>query len=114
GNKVEFVPEINLKSGLRLGYKNFKASFQYTFLSDQFTDATNATEGDVSAVIGIIPSYSIMDLSFSYQYKKIRIETSVNNLADQMYFTRRATGYPGPGILPSDGRSYYLTLQVKL
>lgn len=114
GNKVEFVPDVNLKSGLRLGYKNFKASFQYTYLSDQFTDATNATEGDVSAVIGIIPSYSIMDLSFSYQYKKFRLETSVNNLGDQMYFTRRATGYPGPGILPSDGRSYYLTLQVKL
>ncbi len=114
GNKVEFVPDVNLKTGLRVGYKNLKASFQYTYLSDQFTDATNATESDASAVIGIIPAYSIMDVTLSYQYKKVRIETSVNNLADQMYFTRRATGYPGPGILPSDGRSYYLTLQVKL
>lgn len=114
GNKVEFVPDVNLKTGLRLGFKNLKASFQYTYLSDQFTDATNATESDASAVIGIIPAYSIMDVSLSYQYKRVRIETSINNLADQMYFTRRATGYPGPGILPSDGRSYYLTLQVKL
>jgi Fe(3+) dicitrate transport protein len=31
-----------------------------------------------------------------------------------MYFTRRATGYPGPGILPSDGRSYFMTLQIKI
>lgn len=114
GKKVEFVPDVNLKTGLRFGYKNLKASFQYTYLSDQFTDATNAPEGDVSAVIGTIPAYSIMDLSVSYQYKKFRIESSVNNLADRMYFTRRATGYPGPGILPSDGRSYFMTLQVKI
>jgi Fe(3+) dicitrate transport protein len=114
GKAVEFVPEVNLKTGLRLGYQNLKASFQYTYLSDQFTDATNATEGGVSAVIGTIPQYSIMDLSLSYEFKIWRVEASVNNLADEMYFTRRATGYPGPGILPSDGRSYFLTLQVKI
>lgn len=113
GKEVEFVPKINLKTGVRVGYKNLKASFQYTYLSSQFTDATNSREGGVSAVIGTIPSYTVMDLSFSYQYKKWRVEGSVNNLADRMYFTRRATGYPGPGILPSDGRSYFLTLQVK-
>ncbi|MEJ7647053.1 MAG: TonB-dependent receptor [Chryseolinea sp.] len=114
GNEVEFVPRVNLKSGVRLGYNNFKASFQYTHLSEQFTDATNAAVGDVSAVIGIIPSYSIMDVSFSYHFSKFRVEASINNLADEMYFTRRATGYPGPGILPSDGRGYFLTLQVKI
>ncbi|QHV94405.1 TonB-dependent receptor domain-containing protein [Spirosoma endbachense] len=114
GKQVEFVPDVNLKSGIRLGYKNLKASFQYTYLSDQFSDATNARDGGVSAVIGLIPAYSIMDASLSYQLSKFRIETSLNNLADRAYFTRRATGYPGPGILPSDGRSVYVTLQVKL
>ena len=114
GKQVEFVPAVNLKSGVRLGYKNLKASFQYTYLSDQFTDATNARDGGVSAVIGLIPAYAIMDASLSYQFGKYRVEASVNNLAGQAYFTRRATGYPGPGILPSDGRSVYLTLQVKL
>ena len=114
GNDVEFVPELNLKAGVRVGYANVKASFQYTHLSSQFTDATNAINGDVSAVVGLIPAYSVMDLSLSYQYKRWRLEGSVNNVADQMYFTRRATGYPGPGILPSDGRSFFLTLQLKL
>ncbi|GAB3943763.1 TonB-dependent receptor [Spirosoma harenae] len=114
GNQVEFVPKVNLKSGLRLGYKNVKASFQYTYLSDQFSEATNATEGGVSAVIGLIPAYTIMDASLSYQFRRFRLEGSLNNLTNQFYFTRRATGYPGPGILPSDGRSVYLTLQVKL
>lgn len=114
GKQVEFVPAVNLKSGIRLGYKNLKASFQYTYLSDQFSDATNAREGGVSAVIGLIPAYTILDASVSYQFGRYRLEGTVNNLADRAYFTRRATGYPGPGILPSDGRSVYLTLQVKL
>ena len=106
GNQVEFVPNVNLKSGVRLGYKNLKASFQYTYLSDQFSDATNAREGGVSAVIGLIPAYSIMDASLSYQFSRFRLEGSLNNLANRAYFTRRATGYPGPGILPSDGRRF--------
>ncbi|GAB3705579.1 TonB-dependent receptor [Spirosoma flavus] len=114
GNQVEFVPNVNLKSGLRLGYKNLKASFQYTYLSDQFSDATNARDGGVSAVIGLIPAYAIMDASLSYQFSRFRLEGSLNNLANRAYFTRRATGYPGPGILPSDGRSVYVTLQVKI
>lgn len=114
GNEVEFVPNVNLKSGVRFGYQSLKLSLQHTFLSKQFTDATNAADGGVSAVIGEIPAYQIFDLSASYQFKKFRIEGNINNLTNEMYFTRRATGYPGPGILPSDGRSYFITLQVKL
>ncbi len=114
GNQVEFVPKVNLKTGLRIGYKKLKGSFQLTSLSDQFSEATNATDGGVSSVVGLIPAYQIMDLSFSYEWKMLKIESSINNLANQMYFTRRATGYPGPGILPSDGRGFYLTVQVKI
>ncbi|WP_342084280.1 TonB-dependent receptor domain-containing protein [Dyadobacter sp. OTU695] len=114
GNQVEFVPKINLKTGLRLGYKKLKGSFQLTRLSDQFSEATNAIDGGVSSVVGLIPAYKIMDVSFSYEWKRFRAEASVNNLTNEMYFTRRATGYPGPGILPSDGRGFYLTLQFKI
>lgn len=114
GNQVEFVPKINLKTGLRLGYKKLKGSFQLTHLTDQFSEATNAVDGGVSSVVGLIPAYTIMDLSLSYEWKRFRVEGSVNNLTNEMYFTRRATGYPGPGILPSDGRGFYLTLQVKI
>lgn len=114
GNEVEFVPKVNTKTGVRIGYKVLKASFQLTHLSDQFSDATNAKDGGISSVVGLIPAYTVMDLSLSCSFKKFRVEGSCNNLANQMYFTRRATGYPGPGILPSDGRSYYVTVQVKL
>lgn len=114
GKTVEFVPLINVKSGLRLGYKNFKASLQFTYLSDQFTDATNAVEGGVSAVVGLIPAYSIMDAGLSYQWRRLKAELSLNNLSNNLYFSRRATGYPGPGILPGDGRALFFTLGYKI
>jgi Fe(3+) dicitrate transport protein len=114
GRDVEFVPVVNLKSGIRVGYKKLKGSLQYSYLSKQFSDARNNQDVDQTAVFGVIPSYYVMDFSLSYEFKKFRVEGSINNLSDNMYFTRRATGYPGPGIIPSDGRSFFLTLQVRL
>lgn len=113
GKQVEFVPDLNLKTGTSLSYKRFKTSLQYSYLSEQFTDATNAVNTDATGIVGVIPAYYIMDLSASYEYKFLKFEASVNNLTDNMYFTRRATGYPGPGILPSDGRSIFFTVQFK-
>ncbi len=118
GKKVEFIPLINLKTGLRFGYKNLLGSLQFTHLSEQYTDVENSSiphDGDSrNGLIGEIPSYSIMDLSFSYSYKKFKVESGVNNLLNEKYFTRRATGYPGPGIIPSEPRNYYLTVQFKI
>ena len=114
GKKIEFVPEKNLKTGVRFGYNNLMLNFQYTYLSSQFTDASNATVGNLSGVVGEIPAYSIMDLSLSYSYKKFKGECGINNLQDNHYFTRRATGYPGPGIIPSAPRTVYFTVQIKL
>lgn len=116
GNKVEFIPAINLKTGLSFGYKNFLGSLQYTYLSKQFTDATNSERDfeSQSGIIGEIPAYDILDLSLSYSFSRFKIETGINNVLDNSYFTRRATGYPGPGILPSQPRTWYATLQVKI
>ena len=113
GKKVEFVPKINLKSGIKFSYKDFTSSIQYTYMSEQFTDATNSVKSNLSGVIGIIPSYDILDVAFSYMYKNVKIESGINNLFDTSYFTRRATGYPGPGIIPSPLRNWYVTLEFK-
>ena len=113
GNKVEFVPNTNFKTGIKFGYKSFFTNAQFTYLSSQFTDASNAVSGGLSGVIGKIPSYNILDLSASYKYNKFKIELGVNNVMNNYYFTRRATGYPGPGIIPSPNRNFYTTLQFK-
>lgn len=114
GNKVEFVPDLNLKTGLKFGYKDLSTSVQYTYLSQQFTDATNSVEANLSGVIGAIPSYDVLDVSLAYSYKRFKLETGINNLLNNAYFTRRATGYPGPGIIPSEPRTWYATLQIKI
>lgn len=114
GKKVEFVPNINLKTGIKYGFENFIFNVQYSYISNQYTDSSNAEEGNISGIIGEIPAYSLFDFSFSYLYKNLRVETGVNNMANTLYFTRRATGYPGPGIIPSPPRNTYLTLQIKI
>lgn len=113
-NEVEFIPNMNIKTGIRFGYKNFLSSIQYSYLSSQFSDATNAKGGSISGVTGEIPAYDILDISASYKYKFLKLETGINNVLDKKYFTRRATGYPGPGIIPSSPRNYYVGLELKL
>ena len=113
GNKVPFVPDVNLKTGLKFGYKNLLANVQYTYLSEQFTDATNATSTTTESIRGEIPTYDVLDFSLSFKYKDFKLEAGVNNILDTNYFTRRATGYPGPGIIPSPPRNWYTTLQIK-
>ena len=111
--KVENVPNLIFKTGLNFKRKKFKAGYQFSYNSEQFSDATNA-EYSPTAIVGVIPSFWIMDLSLSYTYKSWTVETGVNNLTNNMYFTRRAVGYPGPGIIPAEARNLYFTLQYKL
>ncbi|MDE0471799.1 MAG: TonB-dependent receptor, partial [Ekhidna sp.] len=118
GKRVEFIPKVNLKMGVSFGCKNLLGSFQFTHLSKQYTDVENSPipedNDSRNGIIGEIPAYHVMDLSLSYSFKWLKLETGVNNLLNEKYFTRRATGYPGPGIIPSEPRNYYLTLQMKL
>ncbi|XOV92609.1 MAG: TonB-dependent receptor domain-containing protein [Bacteroidota bacterium] len=113
GNDVELVPPVNIKTGLTFKYKSFGVSYQYSYVAQHYSDATNADNSPTS-VEGIIPSYSVMDISFTYDWKLFHFETGVNNLLNNYYFTRRAAGYPGPGIIPSDGRSGYITVGINL
>lgn len=117
GNQVEFIPLVNLKTGFNFGYRNFLGSLQYTYFSKQYTDATNAPQdrGDSQRGIeGAVPAYGIMDLSLSYSLGRFKLEGGINNLLNNSYFTRRATGYPGPGIIPAQPLTWYSTLQFRL
>ena len=114
GNKVEFVPLFNIKTGTGIGYKNFMSSLQFTYISSQFTDANNSktdSNDNTYGIFGEIPSYYVADFSASYKWKKWKLEAGVTNFTNKSYFTRRATGYPGPGIIPSDTRTFYTTLE---
>ena len=114
GKQIEFVPQLNFKTGINFGYKNFESSLQLTSISKQFTDAQNSLIApfgdDKSGLVGPIPSYSVVDVTMSYAYKQFKINAGINNLFNKAYYTRRATGYPGPGIIPSVGISPFITV----
>ncbi len=112
GKKVELVPNFNFKTGLIYKVNNLSASLMYSYVGDQFSDAANTRIASQKALYGIIPSYQVADLSFKYKFKKgLSLESGINNILDEKYFTRRATGYPGPGIVPSSNRNFYLSIE---
>ena len=73
-------------------------------LLDRLVDYSNNTKFDESTRLAV--DYS--------KLKNISFEAGVNNLFNEKYFTRRATGYPGPGIIPSAPQNSYLTIQIRL
>lgn len=113
GNKVEYVPAQIIRTGISGSFKKFRGSIQYSYTAAQFTDATNASFTS-SAVDGLIPSYSIVDFNLQYNYGRYSLSGNINNVLNNRYFTRRADGYPGPGIIPAEPRGYFVTLQVML
>ena len=110
GNLVEQVPPILFKAGSTLGYKHFQSSLLFSYTDSHFTDATNAVNFP-DAVHGIIPAYWVLDFSTKYRYRSLVLEGGINNLTNNIYFTRRADSYPGPGIIPANPRTFYLTMQ---
>lgn len=107
--RVELVPPLTLRTGLSLQHRAFRFSGSWAYTGEHFTDATNARR-TASAVNGLIPAYVVADISAAYTWRFLTLEVSGNNLFDARYFTRRAEAYPGPGIIPADGRSWFLTV----
>jgi Fe(3+) dicitrate transport protein len=113
--RVEFVPNVIWRSGVHFRMGRLAATYQYAYTGKQFSDATNSITPSNNGINGMVPSYYVMDFSADYRFSQVfSLSGTVNNLSNHLYFTRRADSYPGPGIVPSDGRGLYLTLQVKL
>lgn len=112
--KVENAPEHILRSGITYLYKSFSITTQFSYVSSTFTDATNTIQPNAAATVGLIPAYSITDIAATYRYKEYTFKAGINNLTNTTYFTRRAGGFPGPGLMPSDPRNFFATIGIKL
>jgi len=114
-NRVENAPEHLFRGGLNLQFKQIKLTGQFNYVSRVYTDANNTQSPSSNGQNGVIPSYRIIDLTVSCPIRKVwSIKTGINNLTNAVYFTRRAGGYPGPGALPADGRSAFLTITYQM
>ncbi|MBK0383973.1 TonB-dependent receptor plug domain-containing protein [Pedobacter sp. SD-b] len=114
GKQVEYAPKVINRSGVTGKYKNLSATYLLSYTSKSFGDAANSIIPSADAVAGLIPSYTVMDMAFTLRLKNVNIKAGGNNLTDERYFTKRTDEYPGPGIIPSIGRSFYLGLGFKL
>jgi Fe(3+) dicitrate transport protein len=115
GKKVENAPQNILRAGISVGYKGFLITNQLSHVGAAFSDANNTVVPIANGNTGLIPSYTILDLTASYKFSKsLNIKAGINNMADVRYFTRRAGGYPGPGALPADGRNFFVSIGAKL
>lgn len=115
GKRVENAPRNIFRGGITAGYKAFLLTGQFSYVDDCYSNANNTVEPTANAQNGLIPSYTVTDLTATYKLSSgLTFKTGINNLFDKTYFTRRAGGYPGPGALPADGRTFFLTVGVKL
>lgn len=114
GKKVEYVPQHTHRYGITYIYKTISATFQYNAIDAVYADALNTETPNSIATVGKIPSYQIIDASITCGFMKYyNFKAGVNNLADVNYFTRRAGGYPGPGLMPGNGRTIFFSLGAK-
>jgi len=111
--EVETVPPFLLRTGLTYTSGGFSCSAQYSYTARQYSDATNA-EYSSTGVVGVVPAYGVVDCTVRYAWAWIMVEGGVNNVLDARYFSRRADTYPGPGIVPADARSLFLSIRASM
>ena len=112
GNRVETAAKTINRVGIIFNTKSFSATLQVNRVGDAFGDASN-TSTSTDPVAGYIPAYTIADFSASYRINNYAVKAGLNNLSGKSYFTRRTDEYPGPGIIPAVGRSFYIGFSAK-
>lgn len=112
GNRVEASSKYINRTGLTYSDKKLSGTLQMNNVGDAYGDATNEKISN-DPVAGYIPAYTVWDFSATYRINRYSIKAGINNLTDKAYFTSRTDEYPGPGIIPSIGRSFYVGVAAK-
>ncbi len=112
--KVENAPKNIVRTGMTISYNNLSLTGQLSYVDESYADANNTLAATANAQNGLIPAYTVIDVTAVYKYSnRFNIKGGINNLGNQKYFTRRAGGYPGPGALPADGRTFFISVAAK-
>jgi Fe(3+) dicitrate transport protein len=109
--RVENAPTDIIRCGMALRYRTITLGSQFSYTASSFSDAQNTATPSANGNTGPIPGYRIVDLNLLWNAgENYTFKLTVNNATNAKYFTRRSGGYPGPGILPSDSRSFLLSI----
>lgn len=115
GKLVENAPANIFRGGISAGNQFYLLTAQLSSVSKAFSDATNTLTPSANGNTGLIPAYTIIDLSARIKLPKgLLLKAGINNILNTSYFTRRAGGYPGPGLLPGEERNFFISMGAKL
>jgi Fe(3+) dicitrate transport protein len=113
-NHTENTPDWINRTGLTFLNGHVSSTVQLSYTGKSFSDANNTVANPTGAT-GIVPAYHVFDWAFNYTFlRNYHINANINNLFNAKYFTRRINMYPGPGILPADGRTFNVGFGLKL
>ncbi|MFI5239397.1 MAG: TonB-dependent receptor family protein, partial [Gemmatimonadales bacterium] len=108
GNRVEQAPRVLARTGATYTRGPTSMTLQASHTASSFGDANNNVAAPEDAAAGLVPAYTVLDLSGMTSIgPRYAVTYGVNNLGNTRYFTKRTGEYPGPGILPGIGRSLY-------
>lgn len=116
GNQLESAPDLITRNGFTLKRKGASITLQYSYTSSTYADALNTELAPANTgAVGKVPAYGILDFMSTCRItKELELRINVNNIWNKSYFTKRSLFYPGPGVWPSDGRNFSLTVSFKL
>jgi Fe(3+) dicitrate transport protein len=113
-NRIENAPEQIIRTGITYSNKKLTTTLQYSYTAATFSNAANDVAPTSNGINGFIPSYQVVDVSATYKINQtLFVRGGINNLLDEKYFTRRAGGYPGPGIMSAEPRNFFFTLGAR-
>lgn len=115
GKKIEGVPNLISRNGLTFQANRYSVTFLISHTVESYADPLNTTMPNLNGTIGLVPSYTLLDINFSFKLKEnINLRANLNNITNKQYFTKRPVFYPGPGVWPSDGRNWSVSLSIKI
>jgi Fe(3+) dicitrate transport protein len=113
GHEVESAPRIIARGGLTAMVANASATAQLSYVGRTYADALNTVTPSATGAVGRVPGYALLDLHGGVVLTRwARLSVAVSNALNQRYFTKRPQFYPGPGIWPSDGRSFQMSIDL--
>ena len=113
GNTIESVPRWLSRSGLSMEATRASLNLLVSYAAESFADPLNTVLPSANGAVGIVPAYTVVDLNAGFDATDwLRVRAGVNNVLDRQYFTKRPQLYPGPGVWPSDGRSFQISVDL--
>lgn len=115
GKKIESVPNLISRNSLTFTWLNCSITALYSYTAESYADALNTLVPSETGAVGLVPAYGILDVNATYRVSsKLAFKTSLSNLTNKSYFTKRPLFYPGPGVWPSDGINGNVSVVLKL